>query len=125
MVEGLATRLEGLDDDHTPTAARAGTRQLGLIIGACFFLGLLEDGGTAQELAEASDVGGPVAIGKQSIVADTVKTLREDVHEEAANELVRVERHRLPAIGSIERLQPSACRIHCNAAIGSPLACVA
>jgi len=59
MVEGLATRLEGLDDDHTPTAARAGTRQLGLIIGACFFLGLLEDGGTAQELAEASDVGRP------------------------------------------------------------------
>jgi len=57
VVEGLATRLEGLDDNHTPAAARAGTRQLALIIGACFFLGLLEDGGNAQELAEASDVG--------------------------------------------------------------------
>ena len=40
---------------------------MALIIGACFFLGLI-DWWNAQELAKASDVGGPVAVGKQSIV---------------------------------------------------------
>ena len=39
-----------------------------------------------------------LTFGKQSIVADAVKALREDVHMEAANELMRVERHRLPAM---------------------------
>jgi len=67
VVEGLSTRLEGLDDDHAAAAARAGTRQLELIIEACFFLRLLDDCGNAQELADASYIFAAVAIGKQSI----------------------------------------------------------
>jgi len=102
VVEGLAARLEGLDDDHTPATARAGTGQLALIVGACFFLRLFDAGGNAQELTEASEVGHAAAIGKQSVVADAVEALGNDVHEEAANELMGVERHRLPAIRSIE-----------------------
>jgi len=96
---------EGLDDDHTPAAARAGTGQLALIIGTCFFLGLLDDDWwNAQELTKASDVGGTVAVGKQPIVTDAVETLGEDMQKEAANELVGVECHCLPAIGGIEAI---------------------
>src|SRR5262249_47520802 len=79
---------EGLDDDQTPATARAGTGQLTRIIGAWIFLGLLDDWWSAQELAKASDVGGPVAVGKQSIVADAVEPLGEDMEKEAANELM-------------------------------------
>src|SRR5262249_48369628 len=96
---------EGLDDDHTPAAARAGTGQLALIIGACFFVGLFdEDWWNAQELAKASDVRGPVAVGKQSIVADAVGPPWEDMQKEGANELMGVECHCLPAIGAMEAI---------------------
>src|SRR5215470_11858409 len=79
--------------------------QLALIIGACFFLGLFDDDWwNAQELAKASDVGGAVAVGKQPIVTDAVETLGEDVQKEAANELMGVECHCLPAIGAIEAI---------------------
>jgi hypothetical protein len=37
------------------------------------------NGGDAQELAEASDVGGTVAIGKQPTVADAAEALGEDL----------------------------------------------
>src|SRR5262249_56161476 len=93
---------EGLDDDHTPAAARAGTGQLALIIGACFFVGLFdEDWWNAQELAKASDVRGPVAVGKQSIVADAVEPLGGGMQKEAANELMGGGGHWLPAIWAI------------------------
>src|SRR5262249_33992679 len=52
--------------------------------------------------AKPSDIGGPVAVGKQAIVADAVEAVGEDMQEEAADELIGLERHRLPAIGSIE-----------------------
>jgi hypothetical protein len=81
------------------------------IIGAGFFLGLLDDTGNAQEPAKASDVGGPIAIGKQSVVANAVETLGEDVHEEAAYELVGVQCHGLPPFGSVDTVVlPALCR---------------
>ena len=75
---------------------------MALIITGCVFDDLFDDCRNAQELAKPSDVGGLIAVGKQAIVADAVKALGEDVHEETADELMGVERHRLPAIGSIE-----------------------
>ena len=72
-----------------------------LIIGGCLFVGVFDDWRNAQELAKASDVGGPVAVGKQAIVADAMEALGEDVHQEAADELEGMERHCLPAIGLI------------------------
>ena len=46
-----------------------------------------------EQLAGACDIGGAVAIGKQSVVADAVEAVRQDVDEKAADELVRAERH--------------------------------
>jgi hypothetical protein len=63
---------------------------LALIIGGCFRLGRLDGWGDVKELAEAGDVGGAVAVGKQPIVADAVEALGEDVHEEAADEQSRL-----------------------------------
>ena len=65
------------------------------------YLGLLWAGGTASKLAGARDVGGAVAIGEQPVVADAMEALRQDVHQEAADELVRGERHRLVAGGAV------------------------
>ena len=92
---------EGFDDDHAAAAARAGARQEALIIGD-FLHGVIEDRRNLQELAEASDVVGAVAIGKQPIVTNAVEAFGENVHQKAPNELARGESHCLPAIGSIE-----------------------
>ena len=45
-----------------------------------------------EQLAGACDIGRAVAIGKQSVVADAVEAVRQDVDEKAADELVRAER---------------------------------
>ena len=46
-------------------------------------------------------VGGAAGIGEQPVMADTMEALRQNVDEEAADELVGTERHRLLAIASI------------------------
>jgi iron(III) transport system substrate-binding protein len=74
---------------------------LALIIGGCVFDDLFDDCRNAEKVAQASDVGGAVSIGKQAIVTDAMEALGEDVDQETADELMGVERHRLPAIGSI------------------------
>ena len=64
---------------------------------------ILNDGwGNAKQLACACDVGGTIAAGEQAVMTDAVEALRQHVQEEPADKLVRGERHRLPAIGSIE-----------------------
>ena len=73
---------------------------MGLIIGGCFF----DDGRNAQEIAEASDVGGAVAVGIQAIVTDAVEALGKDVHQETTDELEGIERHCLPAIRPIKAI---------------------
>src|SRR5262249_12685068 len=59
-------------------------------------------GGKIKNSRARATVRGPVAVGKQAIMADAVEPFWQDVHEEAANELVGMERHRLPAIGAIK-----------------------
>jgi hypothetical protein len=46
----------------------------------------------------------PVAVGEQAIVADAVEALGQDVHQEAADELVGGQRHGLGSARSIESL---------------------
>src|SRR5262249_61599924 len=95
------------------------------VIGAKLLLiGILREWRNVQELTRASDVVGAVAIGKQAIVPDAVKAFGEDVHEEATNKFVGVERHRLPAIGPIETIilpaKPDATVVGANeAAVGN------
>jgi hypothetical protein len=51
--------------------------------------------GHGKQLARPSDVGGAIAVGEQSIVADAVQTLGQHVRQEAPNELVGWQRHGL------------------------------
>ena len=93
LVNRLTAGLEGLDDDHAPAAARTGAGQYASVIrGHLVLIGLLHVWGNIQELTRPVDVLGPVAVGKQAIMADAVETFWQDVHEEAANELVGMER---------------------------------
>jgi len=65
---------------------------------AAHLLGLNARRGSEQ-LTRLVYVGGTIAIGEQAIVADAVEPLGQHVHQEAADELVRGERHRFPAAG--------------------------
>ena len=93
---GLAAGGEGLDDEHAPAAARTGTRvHAGLIgVSGLRFLRLLGARRHGEQLADARDVVGAIAIGEKPIVADAMEPFRQDVHQEAPDELVRVQRHR-------------------------------
>ena len=50
-----------------------------------------------EQLARPRDVGGAVAAGEQPVVADAMEALGQHVHQEAPDELVRGQRHRLVA----------------------------
>src|SRR5215813_7794405 len=99
----LAAAFENLDDDHAAAAAGARAGQDARLIGGSGLgLFMVNDAwGSTEQLACACDVGGAVAAGKQSIVADAVEAFGQDVGEEPANELVGVQCHRLPPVGSV------------------------
>ena len=46
-----------------------------------------------EQFASFCDIVSAVAVGEQAVVADTVKTVRQNVQQETADELVRIERH--------------------------------
>src|ERR1700675_2509870 len=71
----LAAALEGLNDDHAATTARARTWQDVLLIGRCGIgcLGILRARRCGEQLAGAFDVGSAVGTGEQSVVADAVQ----------------------------------------------------
>src|SRR5215470_2701028 len=89
---------EGLDDDHAATAVWAGMR-LGAIedIGR-FGLRLWDD----KQLSRPRDVLAPLAAGEQAVVADAVEAVWQDVDEEATDELVGIECHRLVSIAAFD-----------------------
>ena len=68
-----------------------------------------------QQLAQVGQVGGATAVGEEPVVADAMEALRQHVHEEAADELVRGERHGLVPAGSLDpvilELEGDALRI--------------
>ncbi len=57
-----------------------------------------------EEFADLRDVGGPIAVGEQSIMSDAVKTLRVHMEEEAADELGDVEGHGFVATGPVDAI---------------------
>ena len=57
-----------------------------------------------EQLARAGDVVGAGAAGEQAVVADAVEALRQDVDQEAADELVGGERHDLLAIATLDAI---------------------
>ena len=56
-----------------------------------------------EQLTRSRDVLDAPAVGEETIVTDAVETVGQDVDEEAANELVDGERHRLGPLTSIGR----------------------
>src|ERR1700724_4632063 len=84
-----ASTFECFDDDHAAATAWAWTREdarLGLIavIGALVLAWDRRD----EQLARVGDVVGADAACEQSVMADAVKTCRQDMGEEAAGESV-------------------------------------
>src|SRR5436305_14099733 len=96
---GLAAGFEGLDDDHPPAAARA---SIPLFVGVTIFGVIARRArgsrvGYGQEPADQCNVVGPVGIGEEAVVTDAMKSVGQDMDQEAADELVGVERHKLIA----------------------------
>ena len=96
---GLAAGFKGLDDDHAPAAARASVPLLDFVStrGVIALAARWGWVGCAEEPAGQSDIGGPVGIGEETIVADAVEPVGQDMDQKAANELVGIERHKLVA----------------------------
>src|SRR5437870_11854571 len=92
--------FKGLDDDHTPAAARTSV-PLGVfvtIFGAVALAAARRGGvGYAEEPVGQCDIAGAVGMGKKAVVTDAVKSVGQHVDQEAADELVGVERHQLVA----------------------------
>ena len=67
--------MEGLDDDHTPAAARTSFPLLVFVStrGVIAFAARWGWVGCAEELAGQCDIGSPVGIGEEAIVADAVE----------------------------------------------------
>src|SRR5215472_6725081 len=99
----LAAGFEDLDDDHTPAAART---SVPLFVGLSSFsaTGLFRRRGwvgCAEEPSGQCDIGGPVGIGEEAIVADAVEPVGQDMDQKAADEFVGIERHQLVASGAV------------------------
>src|SRR5438270_9018474 len=97
MTRCLAT-LEHLDDAHAAAAAGAWRGQRIFILNGMIVrraIGVGRDVGCrhTQKLARRRDALGLGAASEESVVADAMEALRENVNEEAADELTRIERH--------------------------------
>jgi hypothetical protein len=96
----LTATREGLDDDHAATAAWTGQRQrprFFVVIG----LGGLEIARASrhgQQLTDPFDIAGAGAMSEQTVVADAMEAARQNMDQEAADELVGGERHDLPSL---------------------------
>ena len=97
-----ASRTERLDDDQTPTAAGAREREDARPVRSVGGLGVGRGRGSGEQFADAGDVGGAATIGEEPVMTDAVLAPGQHVHQEAADELVRIERHGLGAAGSVD-----------------------
>ena len=85
---------EGLDDDHRGAAVRADER--GLATGYRRRRRRRRCGGDdVQQLACLGEMLAAAGVGEQPVVADAVEAAGQDVQQEAAHELVGLERHGL------------------------------
>ena len=94
----LAAARESLDDDHAATAARTWTRQHAGFVDCCLgrfgFFGARRHG---EQLARVLDVCSSVGVTEQPIMSDAMEALWQHVDQEAPDELVGRQRHRLVA----------------------------
>src|SRR5262249_20599811 len=112
MVGRLGTAREGLDDEHTAASAWTGRRVCTRLarLGDFGLVGLAQGRRHCEQLTSACDIGGAGAIGEQPIMADAVEALGQDVNEEAPDELVSCEPHRLPVTWPVDTVVlPTEC----------------
>ena len=94
---GMTLSFEGLDDDHASAAAGAWRT----CIGGLFREIGLGRRGDGQKHADAVEAGFAARGGKQAIMPDAVEAARQEVNQEAADELVGRQRHDLLALGAV------------------------
>src|SRR3954464_10882145 len=97
-------RAETLDDDGATAAAGAG-RRWWLVVGGLW--GGLIRGNWGEQVPDPGDVGDPRSTGEEAVVADAGEAVGQDVQQEAADELIRRERHGLDPCASL-RAVPGA-----------------
>src|SRR3974390_1601223 len=85
---------EGLDDDHAATAVRAG---MGIVVVVSMGIAGLILRSHIEQCSRPRNIIGASGFGEQAVMADAVEAVGENVHQEAANELVGCERHHLVA----------------------------
>lgn len=81
---GLAPAGEGLDDGHVPTAAWAWRAVIGRLVGFGFL-------GRCRHAQQSAGERHGVLVrrtGEQTVMPDTMEAARQDVDQEAADELV-------------------------------------
>src|SRR4051812_48403047 len=91
-------RAETLDDDEATAAAGAGRRWW--LVVDWLWVGLIR-GNWGEQVPDPGDVGDPRSTGEKAVVADAVEAVGQDVQQEAADELVRRERHALDPRASL------------------------
>ena len=98
-----AAAREHLDDDHAGATAgawgRQHTRAIRRDIRLLLRLGSRRD--DTEQRASRCDALGAVGGRKEAVVADAVEALGQHVQQEAPDELVRVQPHRLPAARAV------------------------
>ena len=97
---------EGFDDAHA--AAAAGTGMFwrfwlfGLGVGSLD--GIDRDEWHCKQFADACDIVDAGLAREPTVITDTVEALRQDMHQEAADELVGIERHQLVSRGTFDAI---------------------
>src|SRR2546429_2395905 len=105
---GGAAGFEGLGDDHPPAAARA---SIAVFVVATIFGVIARPArrswvGYGEEPAGQCNVVGPVGIGEEGVVTEAMKSVGQDMDQEAADELVGGERHKLIASAGLRPVIP-------------------
>lgn len=94
---GILRWRDCVEDDQSPTAAwawqRKNTGKLIGIAGACAISAIPVWRAGPEKMPDPCDIGGPAAIAKVAVVADTMLPLRQDMNEEATDELGRGQCH--------------------------------
>src|SRR5262249_57529204 len=64
--------------------------------------GIDRDEWLCKQLADAGDILDAGLAREPTVIPDTVEALRQDMHQEAADELVGIERHQLVSLGTFD-----------------------
>src|ERR1700722_9097918 len=94
---GLTPALERLDDDHVSTTAWAGWAHIERLV-RHVVIWRRRDG---EKFTGACEAGLTRRTGEQAVVTNAVEPARQDVKQEAADELVGAKRHDLLAVRAI------------------------